>query len=82
MKQYFLRELQEQGLIEVEWVNENDQTSDLFTKNLPRPTFEKHGSKFFGIDEYMMDDNVEAKSDGQIWWNPREGSLLFSRGSV
>eukprot|EP00957_Ditylum_brightwellii_P161449 12292592-Ditylum_brightwellii.AAC.1 len=28
--------------------------SDIFTKNCPGPLFEKHTSKFVGVDEYMV----------------------------
>ena len=37
----------------VKWKSGDAQKSDIFTKNLPRPLFEKHGSNFFGVDEYM-----------------------------
>ena len=57
VKQYFLRELKEAGIIEVEWVKGEDQTSDLFTKNLPGPAFEKHAVAFVGHDEYMTSSN-------------------------
>ena len=53
VKQYFLRELKEAGIIEIKWTSGDDMTSDLFTKNLSGPTFEKHASKFVGEDEYM-----------------------------
>lgn len=53
VKQYFLRELKEAGIIVVKWKSGDAQKSDIFTKNLPRPLFEKHGSNFFGVDEYM-----------------------------
>jgi len=53
VKQYFLRELKEAGLIEVRWVKGSDMTSDVFTKNLARPLFEKHIKRFVGEDVYM-----------------------------
>eukprot|EP00957_Ditylum_brightwellii_P087883 6692914-Ditylum_brightwellii.AAC.1 len=28
--------------------------SDIFTKNYPGPLFEKHASKFVGVDKYMV----------------------------
>jgi hypothetical protein len=42
VKQYFLRELKEAGIIVTEWISGEEQKSDVFTKNLPRPPFEKH----------------------------------------
>jgi hypothetical protein len=53
VKQYFLREMKEAGIIEVLWKSGEEQTSDVFTKNLARPPFEKHAAKFVGDDEYM-----------------------------
>ena len=63
VKQYFLREMKEMGLIEVEWKPGPEQRSDIFTKNLQRSLFEKHGAQFFGQDEYMMKNVDEGKVD-------------------
>jgi hypothetical protein len=52
VKQYFLRDLKEAGILKVRWKSGEEMTSDIFTKNLPGPTFEKHGSKFYGRDVY------------------------------
>ena len=49
----FLRELKEEGIILTEWIAGESNPSDLFTKNLQGPAFEKHSSKFVGFDEYM-----------------------------
>ena len=46
VRQYFLRDLKEQGLVEVEWIPGATNCSDLFTKNLPGATFEKHAKHF------------------------------------
>jgi hypothetical protein len=35
VKQYFLRELKEQGIIKIIWRSGDEMTSDIFTKNLP-----------------------------------------------
>ena len=53
VKQYFIRELKERGLIEVVWIPTDQMTADIFTKNLPKNLFEKHASVFVGVDEYM-----------------------------
>jgi hypothetical protein len=39
---YFLRELKEQNIIKTVWLSGLDMPSDLFTKNLARPQFERH----------------------------------------
>jgi hypothetical protein len=61
VKQYFLRELKEMGLIVCKWCNGAKMTSDLFTKNLAGPLFDKHAQSFVGHDEYM-------KQRGDVEW--------------
>jgi hypothetical protein len=53
VRQYFLRELKEEGIIDTHWLRGEDMSSDLFTKNLARPLFEKHARVYVGEDEYM-----------------------------
>ena len=53
VKMFFLRELKEAGLIECFWKKGDDMTSDVFTKNLAGPLYEKHISAFVGKDKYM-----------------------------
>jgi len=54
IRQSFLRELNEDGIISVKWIPTDDNSSDLFTKNLSGPAFEKHASVYVGKDEYMI----------------------------
>jgi hypothetical protein len=58
VKQYFLRELKEAGLVICEWCGGEDMSSDIFTKNCPGKLFDKHIQKFVGYDEYMMANGV------------------------
>jgi hypothetical protein len=53
VRQYFLRELKEDGIILTIWLAGDQMSSDLFTKNLARPLFEKHTAIYVGNDEYM-----------------------------
>ena len=53
VKQMFLRELKESKVIDTNWIPGEEMRSDIYTKNLAGPLFEKHGSKFVGKDEYM-----------------------------
>ena len=53
VKQYFLRELKERGLINVRWTSGESMTSDIFTKNLAGPLFDKHAQSVVGRDSYM-----------------------------
>jgi hypothetical protein len=50
-RQYFLRELKEEGIVNVEWIPTAENSADLFTKNLPGPSFYKHMSVYCGEDE-------------------------------
>ena len=52
-RQYFLRELKEQGLINVVWIAGVDMSSDIFTKNLPQDSYDKHAATYCGKDKYM-----------------------------
>jgi len=54
IRQSFLRELNEDGIISVKWILTEDNSSDLYTKNLSGPAFEKHASVYVGKDEYMI----------------------------
>jgi hypothetical protein len=57
VKQFFLRELEESKIINTNWIPGEEMRSDIYTKNLPGPIFEKHGSKFVGNDQYMKIEN-------------------------
>ena len=52
-KMMWLRELKEDGIIDVVWQCTDDNVADLFTKNLGGPAFEKHTGVYVGHDEYM-----------------------------
>jgi hypothetical protein len=48
VKYYFLRELKEQNTVRAEWIPSGENSSDMFTKNLPADMFAKHSSNFCG----------------------------------
>jgi hypothetical protein len=54
VRQYFLQELKEEGIINTHWwwLSGEDMSSDLFTKNLTRPLFEKYTRVYVGEEEY------------------------------
>ena len=70
VKQYFLRELKEAGIIKMKWTKGEEMTSDIFTKNLSVAPFEKHGSRFYGEDQYYeaknTKDGQETNQDGIV----------------
>ena len=40
----YIRELKENGVLNIEWIKGEDNPADLFTKNLDGASFEKHTS--------------------------------------
>jgi hypothetical protein len=50
VKQFFLREWKEQGLLKVKRLNSENNTSDIFTKNLGGPLFTQHACPFRGVE--------------------------------
>ncbi len=51
-KQYFVRQLNEDGIINVRWIPGKINETDLYTNNLPGPDFRKHTKVFVGEDEH------------------------------
>jgi hypothetical protein len=49
---YFLRELKEANLIKTLWKSGTEMSSDILTKNLARPLFEKHLRVYCGEEQY------------------------------
>jgi hypothetical protein len=47
-----VREIKEQGLLDIEWCESEDMPADLFTKNLGGEPFQKHVAVFCGQDVY------------------------------
>ena len=56
VRNYFLRELKDQGIIVIRHVPGDENEADIFTKNTSGPVYEKHICKFVGDDEYMMEE--------------------------
>jgi hypothetical protein len=53
VREWFLRDLKEEGIITVKWISGDENSADLFTKNLQGPLFEKHTKVYCGDDEYV-----------------------------
>ena len=53
VRNYFLRELKDEGVLCIKHISGVDNEADIFTKNTPGPVFEKHIRKFVGDDKYM-----------------------------
>ena len=70
VRYHFLRELKEQGLIRIVWFSTEDNGSDIFTKNLSGPLFERHTRRFCGQDIYMS-----SRDDSQRKGVPSDQSV-------
>jgi len=60
VRQSFLRELEEEQVLTLKWIPTDDNSADLFTKNLPGPAFAKHTAVYCGVDEYTKDSQREG----------------------
>jgi hypothetical protein len=49
----FIRELREAGVLKIVWCPGDKMPSDILTKNLARPLFERHTRTYTGEDEYL-----------------------------
>jgi hypothetical protein len=79
IRQSFLRELNEEGILEVFWIATEDNSADLFTKNLAGPIFEKHTAVYCGVDEYMKKQyDVSNDSQGEGVGSEEIGDVVIT----
>jgi hypothetical protein len=64
VRQYLLRKLQEEKIIHTQWISGDDTPSDLLSKNLTTPLFERHARRYDGWDEYMKRAFTANPQDG------------------
>jgi hypothetical protein len=57
VRNHFLRELKDEGLIIVKHVPGDENEADIFTKNTSAPVFNRHIPKFVGIDKNMEESD-------------------------
>ena len=53
VRNYFLRELKDQGILVIRHVSGEENDADIFTKNVTAAIHEKHIPLYVGVDEYM-----------------------------
>ena len=61
VKQSFIRELKEAGTLRVVWIPTEDNSSDMFTKNLHGPDFDRH-MRTYVTDKWPKRDNENKSS--------------------
>ena len=53
VRNYFLRELKDQGLLVIKHIAGEENDADIFTKNVTSAMFNKHVPLYVGTDEYL-----------------------------
>ena len=56
--QYFLLELKEECLLQIEYAPGHENNADIFTKKVSGPTFKRHVQLYCGTDEYGKQGKV------------------------
>eukprot|EP00957_Ditylum_brightwellii_P174562 13291611-Ditylum_brightwellii.AAC.1 len=51
-RMFFLSDLKEAGIVDIQWLKGNTNLVDMFTKNLSGPVFSNYSKVFVGDDEY------------------------------
>jgi hypothetical protein len=59
VRNHFLNELKDEGLIIVKHVPRDENETDIFTKNTAAPVFNRHIPKFVRVDKYMEENYPE-----------------------
>ena len=60
LRHAFLRDMREDGMLTVNWIAGPDNSSDILTKSLLGPLFEKYASIFCGIDQYTQYESARG----------------------
>ena len=53
IRTFFVRDLKDEGIIEVKWIPTSENESDICTKNARESTYLEHIKRFVGDDEYF-----------------------------
>jgi hypothetical protein len=81
VRQLYLRDLKEDGLVRVKWIPTEENSVDVFTKNLFGPLYEKHIKTYVGTDQYMQYEGTDWKLVAQKKKRKAESGHGSSRGS-
>ena len=75
----FMRELKEDGVIEVKWQSTEENEADIFTKNVDNKLFDRHVRTICGDDEYFLkEDPTKRPRKGKRVQNVRWADLSDS----
>ena len=53
VREHFLHELKEDGLLLIKWIDGDDNDADIFTKNTSAAVFNRHFPLYVSEDKYM-----------------------------
>jgi hypothetical protein len=81
VRQLYLRDLKEDGLVRVKWIPTEENSVDVFTKNLYGPLYEKHIKVYVGTDHFMQYEGMDWKLVAQKKKRKTESGHGNSRGS-
>ena len=56
VRNHFLRDLKDEGLLIIRHVPGDENDADIFTKNVTGPIFQRHLPTFVGTDKYMEEE--------------------------
>ena len=62
VRNHFLREVKDEGLIMVKHVSGDENEADIFTKNTAAPVFNRHVPMFVGVEKYMEESYPEPEA--------------------
>lgn len=60
VRNFYLRELKDEGLLKIKHVPGEDNDADIFTKNTTYAVFNKHVRQFAGEDEYIDQEHSDS----------------------
>ena len=66
VRNFYLRELKDEGILRIQHVSGEENDADIFTKNTTYAIFNKHVRQFVGEDEYIDDDATQTTERGGV----------------
>jgi hypothetical protein len=64
VRNYFLQELKDQGLLVIKHIAGEKNDVDIFTKNVTSAVFDRHVPMYVGTEEYITDQSLSGEAVG------------------
>ena len=65
VRNYFLRELKDQGLLVIRHIAGESNDADIFTKNVTSAIFDRHVPLYVGHDKYVSNQGLSGEAVGK-----------------